>query len=296
MGIFSVALYFSVYSSTTSTLEAMEGLTPKQEHAIIDAQVGRARIALIAANAAGCLLAAGASYVIAGWTLRPIETAVDRQRRFTAHASHELRTPLTVMRGEIEVTMAHERSPQEYRETLDRIGSEIAILDSTTEQLLSLARLEAADSLSLTKANVGAAIGEVASAFRPDAATRRIDAVSQAPPDLEARLDWLRIKLILTNLLSNALRHVDEGGLIQVTASHASSNVELTVFNTGSPISEKDLPHVFEAFYRGTGGGEAGGSGLGLALCEWIAHVHGGSIAARNEAGGVAFVVTLPLQ
>ena len=90
----------------------------------------------------GWAVAATASYAVAGRTLAPIERALARQHQFTAHASHELRTPLTVIKGEIDVTRTRDRSPEQYRQALDRIDAEVIHLDSMASDLLALARME----------------------------------------------------------------------------------------------------------------------------------------------------------
>jgi signal transduction histidine kinase len=299
MAGFSVALYLAVSAGITSTLEVPESLSARTEHAVLEEHLARARIALLAVNSAGWVLAAGASYLIAGWTLRPIESAVSRQRQFTSHASHELRTPLTVMKGEIDVTAMRDRSPEEYRETLTRIDEEITQLDAITVDLLSLARLEADSRVRNRRSqNVRASLERAIQSVQADARARGLMLRLDVPADLEASLDWDKIDRLVSNLLTNAVQHASPAGTVLVRAAPDGSRrgrFELTVYNSGAPISPKDLPHLFMPFYRGAGSDPGSGTGLGLALVDWIVRCHHGSVSAQNVEGGVSFVVRLPL-
>ena len=116
------------------------------------------------------------------------------------------------------------------------------------------------------------------------------------PSDLEATLDWNRIRHLLTNLMDNAIRHTPAAGEIRIGATRVGKSVEFSVFNSGSFIEPDDMPHVFLPFYRGKGSDPDTGTGLGLTLCEWIARLHGGTIHARNLADGVLFTARLPVD
>jgi signal transduction histidine kinase len=295
MAVFSVALYFAIASAISGNLEVPESLSAQAEHALVEAQLARARWVLLGINVAGWAVAAVASYVFAGRTLAPLAAAMARQRQFTAHASHELRTPLTVIKGEIDVTQARERSPELYRETLDRIDAEVMHLESVVGDLLALARLEAGhDYAERRRGNVAAAVHEVLEPFRVPAGGRDISVEATVSPQLEATLDWPRVRHLLTNLIDNAVRHTSRGGRIRVGAGQHGRYLDLAVFNSGPPIDPADLPHLFVPFYRGSESHSSNGTGLGLALCDWIVRTHHGSIAARNVDGGVSFDVRLP--
>jgi signal transduction histidine kinase len=105
------------------------------------------------------------------------------------------------------------------------------------------------------------------------------------------------VKQVLLNLIDNALRHTPEGGNVTVTGSPGGSVVRVEVRDTGSGIAPKDLPHIFERFYRGdTSRARAtGNSGLGLAIAQSIVEAHGGTIEVQSQLGeGACFIVMLP--
>lgn len=294
MAAFSIALYAALQGALSGNLEAGGSADPQVEQAILGSELTRARIVLIVINLAGWLLAALVAYAVAGRTLRPIAAAVERQRQFTAHASHELRTPLTVIKGEIGVTLARPRESTEYRRILTLINEEVDQLEGTVSDLLSLARV-GEDHISLRRERrpVAAAVEETVSLFRPRLDERHVRLDLEVPSTLQANLDWERVTHLLRNLLDNAVRYTPPGGTIRISGRQRAADVEIEVFNSGATVDAEDLPHLFVPFYRGRRSGE-GGAGLGLALCAWVAHAHGGSITLQNVQGGVACTVRLP--
>lgn len=296
MAAFSIALYFSISSAMATNLEVPEKVSPGVEHAILLAQLGRARLALVAINVVGWVAAAGASYYVSGRTLGPIQEALDRQKQFTAHASHVLRTPLTVMKGELNVALTRDRSPQEYREALDRVEEEVDQLEMTVSGLLALARLEAGGRQEPEYRSVLEEVEKVVSPFRRLSDEQGIRLETVVPDNIEACFEWPRIEQLLTNLLDNAMRHVAEGGRILVHVTRPAAVLQLSIYNTGAHIDQNDLPHLFLPFYRGKRTEADTGTGLGLAFCEWIARSADGSIRARNVGDGVSFDVYLPLH
>jgi signal transduction histidine kinase len=291
MAAFSVALYIVL----AGNIDIPGSGTERADQAIQAAQLARIRLVIAAVNVAGWVLAAGVAYVIAGRTLRPIAAALARQRQFTAHASHELRTPLTVMKGEIDVSLARERAPEQYRETLSRIDAEVVHLEQMVADLLDLAELDARqETLNRECRAVGDVLREVVEPLTPQLSQHRLHLVVDIPAPLEANLDWTRVRHLARNLVENAIQHTPPLGEIRISGRQRGKDLELIVFNTGAPIADSDLPHLFVPFYRGKGSDPDGGTGLGLALSDWVARAHGGSIMAQNCNGGVSFIVRLP--
>ncbi len=295
MASFSTVLYVALQNVLAGNLEAGGNATAQVEQAVLSADLARARLTLAAVNVVGWLLSATVSYFIAGRTLQPIGATIERQRQFTAHASHELRTPLTIMEGEIDVTLARERTTQEYRRTLSMVYGEVDHMKRSVDDLLVLAQVDARREVTARECReLASAVNEIVRPVLPTLAAHSVRLTADIPPALEACLDWEGIYRLLRNLLDNAVRHTPPGGEIRIDASRHGSDLNLRVYNTGSRIAEPDLPHLFLPFYRGKGSASGSGSGLGLALCEWIARAHGGSVTAENLPDGVAFVVHLP--
>jgi signal transduction histidine kinase len=223
-----------------------------------------------------------------------LETAEVRRRELVADVAHEIRTPLSVIRGDLE-GMLDGVYPVDVGQ-LARILEETTVMARLLDDLQTLSTAEAG-ALRLHREAVGAAVlvEDAVAAFTTRAQAGGVSlslVVAEGLPDLD--VDRIRIGEVLTNLLSNALRHTPRGGSIAVEAAlEGSEAVAITVRDTGEGISTADLPHVFERFVRAE---DSGGSGLGLTIARSLVLAHGGSITADSDPGrGTAFRFTLPI-
>jgi signal transduction histidine kinase len=223
-----------------------------------------------------------------------LETAEARRRELVADVAHEIRTPLSVIRGDLE-GMLDGVYPVEAAQ-LARILEETTVMARLLDDLQTLSTAEAG-ALRLHRETVGAGVlvEDAVGAFAARARARDVSlstSVAEGLPDLD--VDPMRIGEVLTNLLSNALRHTPRGGSITVEAvSEEPDVVAFTVRDTGEGIPAADLPHVFERFVQAD---DSGGSGLGLTIARSLVLAHGGSITAESEPGrGTAFRFTLPV-
>ena len=227
-----------------------------------------------------------------------LEASYAAQRRFVHDASHELRTPLTIARGHLEVLVMDPDPPiEETRAVVDLVVAEIDRVTRLVTSLLSLARLE----------DGAAAVREPVpiEALLQDAAGRGLGlgsrdfTVTVTPPDLVYEADREALDSVLVNLVSNSVRHTDEGGRIVLAARKVDSEVELVVSDDGSGIPPELLPVLFDRFTRAdpARARDTGGNGLGLAICRAVVESHGGTIEAFSPPGaGATFVIHLPVN
>lgn len=213
----------------------------------------------------------------------------DRERRsFLADVSHELRTPLSVIRGQIEAI--EEGVYPADDEHLAPVREATQVLEQLVEDLRTLALAESG-SLTLVREPVDLALlaNEVTAAFRAQADAASVALRVEAAPDVPSvAADPARLRGVLGNLLSNALRHTPPGGSVDVRVRPTTEGpsggvpggVEVEVADTGSGISPELLPRVFERFVRSPG---SPGSGLGLAIARDIIAAHGGGIVAESD-------------
>jgi signal transduction histidine kinase len=217
----------------------------------------------------------------------------DRLRRdLMADVAHELRTPLTVIQGRLEGLLdgVYPRDDRQLGELLD----ETRILSRLIDDLRTLA-LSEAGTLTLQKesADIGALAAEAVRAVAGEASGRGVTIAAAAPPALPAvDVDPVRVREVIGNLLTNALRHTPAGGSIEVRVRQVAKAIEIEVRDTGEGMSEADVAHAFDRFHKGRA---SRGAGLGLTIARNLARAHGGDITiASQPSRGTSVVVTLP--
>lgn len=236
------------------------------------------------------------SYALARRTLEPIERALAAQNRFTADASHELRTPLTTMKTEIEVALRDKSfSADDAKELLKSNVEEIDRLSKLSNDLLVLAR--ATEKPKLTKVSVYEIAQKACDRFEAVAKPKHIKIERQIAP-VSAAAEAAHVDTILNILLDNAIKYAPKGAVITVAANEQDNHVALTVHNSGSQITKKDIKYIFERFYRAdtsrTGGAKAG-HGLGLSIAQKLTDGMNGKLAAKSDESGTAFTLWLHL-
>jgi signal transduction histidine kinase len=226
--------------------------------------------------------------------LQQAETA---RSNLMADVSHELRTPLTVLEGNLRAALDHVQS-------LDEAG--IANLYAQTRHLIRLVNdlreLALAETgqltLEKTPSNLGLLVQETVQALEPLAVEKNVQLLVEVPALCSAHIDPLRIRQVLFNLLSNALRHTPAGGTIRVLGSHGPGGVTLVFEDTGEGLTAEQLASIFNRFYRvdKSRSRETGGTGLGLAIVKAIVEAHGGTISAysKGKGQGSRFTIALP--
>jgi len=224
-----------------------------------------------------------------------LDRAFEVQRRFVADASHELRSPLTVLRGDLDVTLRRERSPEEYRETLGRMREEVARMTSLAENLLVLARADAglpASSLGeVDLADVAERVVERA-ARAAEAAGIAVTVETALAP---VRGDATLLERAVGNLVENAIRYAPRGSHVRVRCAPADGLAALEVEDDGPGILAEHAARVFERFYRGDAArGRASGTGLGLPIARAIAEAHRGRLTLEQAGPGACFRLSLP--
>lgn len=222
-----------------------------------------------------------------------LERSEAERRRLLADVTHELRTPLTVMQGNVEALIdgvhptdaAHLGAVLEETRVLSRLVDDLRTLSLAEAGALALHR-EATDATALARDTVAS--------FDVSARSAGVELRVDAAGPLEAHVDAVRVREVLTNVLANALRHTPRGGSVSVSVSPADGAVAMSVRDTGAGIAPDVLPHVFERFTRGP---DSPGAGLGLAIAKSLVTAHGGDIVATSVPGqGTEIRFTLPRE
>jgi two-component system OmpR family sensor kinase len=231
-----------------------------------------------------------------------LERSFAALRRFTADASHELKTPLTVLRAGVERALITSNLPPEALSVLEETMEEINRMTELVDALLTLARAdEGLVRLHQEPVDLRALILETEETGELLAEPAGIAVTVETPVDpVIVAVDGSRIRQLVMNLLTNAVKYTPSGGRVRLWLEREDGRVRFGVSDTGIGIAAGDLPHIFDRFWRAdsarTRTGERTGVGLGLAICKWIAEAHGGTIDVQSRPGrGTTFSVTLPL-
>ena len=228
--------------------------------------------------------------------LSRLEQSFARLSDFSSDLAHELRTPVSNLLTQTQVTLARSRAAEDYRD----------VLASNVEEFERLSRM-IADMLFIAKADEGQIVPSRALIELDALADELIDFFRLVADDQGVVLtrsgsgrifgDMSMIRRAISNLLSNALRHTERGGRIEIVIDASTSgSVRIVVANSGEAIAASQLPRLFDRFYRAdpARSGEGTNSGLGLAIVKSIAEAHGGDVSVESAAGTTSFMLRLP--
>ncbi len=222
--------------------------------------------------------------------------AENARRQMTADVAHDLRTPLTVLSAYIE--SLGEGVLQPTPERFEIMQTEVDHLSHLVEDLMTLAKADAGE-ITLKRQPVALVdlLNRAVKTHFLQADTKRIKLTYQAESTLPMlRLDEQRMAQVLSNLVSNAIRHTSNEGQISLVASHAGDNVRLSISDTGEGILPEALPFIFDRFFRADKSRTATDeeSGLGLAIAKSLVEAHGGNISVASQVGiGTTFTILL---
>ncbi len=224
--------------------------------------------------------------------------AMQVKDEFVASVSHELRTPLTSVLGHLEMLTDHEDLPPDVTAQLRVVRRNAIRLQGLVSDLLEVAQArEGSLQIHCAEVDLAALVGEAVHAARPTAEGSEISLKCQVPGVLPAVVDEQRMRQVLDNLVSNAVKYTRPGGSVDVVLRRVEDALEIVVSDTGIGIREDEAEQVFTRFFRG---GEAlqrqiPGTGLGLSIVSSIVAAHGGVVTLDSQVGrGSTFRISLP--
>jgi two-component system OmpR family sensor kinase/two-component system sensor histidine kinase BaeS len=222
-----------------------------------------------------------------------LESSEAQRKQLLADVTHELRTPLTVVQGNLEALL--DGMYPADAEHLAPILDETRVLSRLVDDLRTLSTAEAGVlALHREPTDMTALVADSLASMRTQADSAGIALVTDASAALpQADIDPVRLREVLSNLLSNALRYTPRGGNVRVSVSASDGRLRVSVRDSGPGIAADALPHVFDRFYKSE---ESRGAGLGLAIARSLVVAHGGEISATSSLGqGTEMSFTLPI-
>lgn len=233
--------------------------------------------------------------------LEELEAVFNREKQFTSDVSHELRTPVSVILAECDLLLCNDSFKEDQKKEIRLIRKKAKNMADMISRLLFLSRADQGrQPLKKELLNLSD-ITEMTveeQQILADAQGRGVKIIGKIEPGIFTMADETFYIRMLVNLISNAMRYSPDGEKVEVKLIEKDESVIGSVTDHGIGISEKDLPHIWERFYRAdTARTDSGHSGLGLSMVKWIVEAHGGSVYAESREGeGSRFVFYFPIQ
>jgi len=228
--------------------------------------------------------------------IRRLETM---RRDFVANVSHELKTPLTSIKGFVETLLEGAMEDKENSiNFLKIIDNHTDRLNTLINDLLDLSHIESKEIvLNKDRFVLAGLVNEVIMGFRSQIKKRGVEVRPDLPLDLEISADKSKIEQVLANFISNAIKYNKDKGFVRIYSEQSADKIKIIVEDSGSGIPAKDIPRIFERFYRvdKARSRQLGGTGLGLSIVKHIIELHSGSVGVESVEGlGSKFWFTLP--
>lgn len=258
-------------------------------------------IVLLVGGGLGVGISLFAGNFLAQRALVPIRKSWEAQQRFVADASHELRTPLSVLQANLELLFRHPTQTIEDESlTINIALQEVKRMNKLVAELLTLARSGSTEpEFSFKSFSFNQMLENITDQFTQLAQSKKLTLHTEIEKDLTVVGDEDRLRQLLIILLDNAFKYNAPAGQIIVTCRKLKQHLEVVVEDQGIGISEEDLPHIFERFYRSDKSRtrSTSGAGLGLSIAQWIVEGHSGSIRAESKLSqGTTFILQIPLK
>ncbi len=295
--------YINIENQIKSNVKNLEKIPPVLRVILQnDLRIAKQRVffMLIFANGGIFIISLLVGYFLAGRTLRPIEEMVKEQNRFISDASHELRTPLAVLKTSTEVALRDRKmSASEARKILEDNLEDIGSLETLSEHLLHLSQYQKGRRvLEFEKVNIGESAKRIHKKIQVIADKKKID-LKLKISDIYINADRISIEELILILMDNALKYTLKEGRVSLSVISEGENAVIKVSDSGEGIDRKDIPHIFNRFYRADRSrskSRISGFGLGLPVARKIVELHYGSMDVSSLPGsGSTFTIRFPL-
>ncbi len=307
--LFSVALYFLLSSEITDNYNRMLQRYEQRRHLFpgiefpafldpkeLDSSRDRVKLELVYINLIILGFSATAGYFLSGKTLTPIKEMVDDQKRFVSDASHELRTPITALKTSTEVNLRDKNlTLSGAKEILKSQLNAINDLEMLSDKLILMTRVKSTTPNNYSEIYLKKIATQAVEMVSPLAKSKKIKINIEIGNEKIFGDDQELTRLIVI-FLDNSIKYSPERSLIEITGKKSRNEVRLEIHDQGRGIERRDLPHIFERFYRADKSRSlSNGHGLGLSIAKQIVDKYGGYIKVKSEVGkGTTFMISIP--
>lgn len=300
--IFSLVVYNLFVQNISENFEyegpEYEGNT-NIEAQILEKVQDRLQAILLTVDGLIIILVGGISYYLAGKTLKPIESAYAKQKKFLADSAHELRTPIAVMKTGAEAVLGDEASKkEEYKKLAEDFLEELNYLTDMVNDLLFLAREDNLHTLEYVKTDLGALVHKQIGLIVPYAKAHQVCLEKNIKGIFFVKGNREHLRRLVANLIKNAIDYNYAGGKVLISLQQEKKEAILKVVDTGIGISQEGIMHVFDRFYKADQArvGKNSGAGLGLSIVKEIVNTHKGKIKVNSEINkGTEIIISLPI-
>lgn len=246
---------------------------------------------LIYINAALGLITAGAGYLLAGLTLKPIQQAMQHEKDFISNASHELRTPITALKTTLQVNLEDPKLPKSCKPILQEQLQDIDALHLLADRLLHLSNTRA---ITLQPLDTTPILKRITKSMNHLATQKGLRLTAEIPHKLILNADPQLFEELIRIFIDNAIKYTDTGHII-LTAKDTKKHVLIQIADTGIGISSEEQKHIWDRFYRIDKSRNQPGHGLGLAVAKSILDQHHATVSIKSKIGqGTTLIITFP--
>lgn len=229
--------------------------------------------------------------------LNNVDEAFKREQQFIGDVAHELKTPIATLKGALEVGLSKERTKEEYQRILQEALIDTNNLSSTLKNVLDLAWTETLhDHKNTEKVNLSAIVEDIYEIAQRLALQKKLEITGNVEKEIYIYGFKDKLARALLNVVDNAIQYTEKGS-VTITLKAVKERAFIIIKDTGSGIPTKEIPHIFNRFYRGKTTDKVFGSGLGLAIAKSMITIHKGTIEVESKAGhGSSFIISFPLS
>ena len=297
LGVSSIILYNTILSNLSESILEDNRFNPQIARFIIDRtqDILISRFLTINFILIICIIVLG--FFLSQKTLKPIKSNMEKQKRFIADASHELRTPIAVIISGLEVNLNNKKLDDVLaRKVLEDTLVEVRDLSVLTNNLLDISKYDTQKQIEYEILNISDLVKEIVGKMVNLANDKNIIIETNINSLEKVRGNKIALGRVVSNILDNAIKYSETGGLVQISEKISLNRYILKVNDNGKGISKNILNKIFDPFFRGDISRNKSGAGLGLALSKKIIEDHRGTISIKSELNkGTTVIISLPL-